>query len=192
MITVPTSTKPKPNPLRNLGFHSFQFPIPISFPWWAPWAGILALIGLSLVVAIAYVRGQGYPNRDLANPAVWSALSDMEKANASQNPESPPPASALHVLKPLSLCGTFPSSGAVAARAREQMQMHMQTSSGLALALGDSPGMPELEAHPHPHQASDGGENGLQLQRRSGMVQTMYETDETGARTFRRLVVEYN
>ncbi|KAJ5938014.1 hypothetical protein N7454_004356 [Penicillium verhagenii] len=192
MITVPTSTNPKPNPLlRNLQLHSFQLPTPISFPWWA---GILALIGLSLVVAIAYVRGQGYPNRDLANPARWSALSDMEKADASQNPESPPPASALHVLKPLSLCGTFPSSGAVAARAREQMQiqMHMQCSSGLGLGLGDSPGTPELEAHPLPHQASDGGENALQLQRRSGMVQTMYETDETGARTFRRLVVEYN
>ncbi|KAJ6109318.1 hypothetical protein N7486_001552 [Penicillium sp. IBT 16267x] len=155
------------NPLQAC---NFQFKLP--FPWW--WAYI-ALVSLILVVAITFTRSQGYPNQ--AHP-VWSALSDMEKAKASF--DSPPPASAMDVLKPLSLGGTFPSSGAVAARAREQMQMQQRQN-----ASSPASGTPKLEAQ----QTSDGGRNGLQ--KRNETVQTVYEKDADGGRTFRRLVVEY-
>ncbi|KAJ5553994.1 hypothetical protein N7513_003953 [Penicillium frequentans] len=150
------------NPLKGC---NFQLNLP--FPWW--WAGI-ALLCLTLV-AITFARPQGYPTQ--THP-VWSALSDMEKAKA--NSDSPPPASALDVLKPLSLGGNFPSSGAVAARAREQMQMQRNASHPAS-------GTPK-EAQ----QASDGGGN----LKRSETVQTIYEKDADGGRTFRRLVVEYN
>ncbi|KAJ5658558.1 uncharacterized protein N7484_002207 [Penicillium longicatenatum] len=73
----------------------------------------------------------------------------------------------MDVLKPLSLGGNFPSSGAVAARAREQMQ---NAASGTPKEV-----------------KTDGG--GMQ---RTETVQTVYEKDKDGERTFRRLVVEYN
>lgn len=99
----------------------------------------------------------------------------MEKATKS---DSPPPASAMDVLKPLSLGGNFPSSGAVAARAREQMQMQMQSN-----ASSPASGTPK-EAQ----QTSDGGGK----LKRTETVQTVYEKDGDGGRTFRRLVVEYS
>ena len=97
-------------------------------------------------------------------------------ANAAKS-DSPPPASAMDVLKPLSQGGNFPSSGTVAARAREQMQ---NASSPLS-SPSSSPGTPKSES---PQQGS--------VQKRSETVQTMYEKDDNGGRTFRRLIVEYN
>ena len=95
-------------------------------------------------------------------------------ANSGKS-DSPPLPSAVDVLKPLSQGGNFPSSGTVAARAREQVQSASPSSLS-------SPGTPK----------SDSMQLEGSVQKRSETVQTMYEKDDNGGRTFRRLIVEYN
>ncbi|KAJ6013530.1 hypothetical protein N7540_008121 [Penicillium herquei] len=149
--------------------------------------GAIFLICLGLLVAIAHFRHagfglQGYPKTSSSStetkthPAAWSwnTASTMEKGLA--NSDSPPPASAVDVLRPLSHGGHFPSSGAVAARIREQMQN--ASSSPLSSPLS-SPETPKSDTHGA-------------VQKRNETAQTMYEKDDDGARTFRRLIVEYN
>ncbi|KAJ5628029.1 hypothetical protein N7490_010257 [Penicillium lividum] len=168
VTTAPASASASASQIQNL----LLTPIP-HLPWWANILS-LSVVTIAIAVKIALSRSQAP-----VPVSMWSALSDMEKAqtqtqnqNQIQYLDSPPPISALDILKPLSQGGTFPSSGAVAARAREQMQMQMQQQNTC--------GTPEL------------GANTITVQKRNEAVEVVCEKDDDGARTFRRLVVEYN
>ncbi|KAJ5682479.1 hypothetical protein N7462_005644 [Penicillium macrosclerotiorum] len=153
----------------------FLFP---SITAWTPL--VLALLALCLCVFLAiqllirYCQLALPTNPDKIQPAsdAWAQLSAMEKGKSST---SPPPASACDVLKPLSANGTFPSSGAVAARAREQMQAAASSPSSTG----------------SPRSSDAGSEATGPVQKRSQSVQQMREVDANGVRTWRRLVVEY-
>ncbi|KAJ5752847.1 hypothetical protein N7520_009764 [Penicillium odoratum] len=170
VTTAPASASASASQIQNI----LLTPIP-HLPWWA---NILSLSVVTIAVAIKIALSRSQAPVPVS---MWSALSDMEKAqtqtqnqNQIQNLDSPPPISALDILKPLSLGGTFPSSGAVAARAREQMQMQTQMQEQ------NSCGTPEL------------GAKTITVQKRNEAVEVVCEKDDDGARTFRRLVVEYN
>ncbi|KAJ5729109.1 uncharacterized protein N7483_003617 [Penicillium malachiteum] len=190
MLTKPQSYQTLPVRLDKPKIEKqFQFPDP---NWWRTSVslpvGAILLICLGLLVAIAYIKHagfglQGYPktssgSTETKNPAAWSwnIASTMEKGLA--NSDSPPPASAVDVLRPLSHGGHFPSSGAVAARIREQMQLQNASSSPPSSPLS-SPETPKSDTHGP-------------VQKRNETAQTMFEKDDDGARTFRRLIVEYN
>ncbi|KAJ5126983.1 hypothetical protein N7448_007762 [Penicillium atrosanguineum] len=98
----------------------------------------------------------------------------MEKAMIKSH-SSP---SACEILTPLSRNGTFPSSGAVAAIARQQMQN----------AGASSPGTSKAEIPDQCEQTEASGS----VQRSNESVQQVHEVDTSGARTWRRLIVEYS
>ncbi|KAJ5633941.1 hypothetical protein N7528_001783 [Penicillium herquei] len=162
-----------------------QFPDP---NWWRASISLplcaIFLICLGLLVAIAHIKHAGFglqgytktssSSTEKTHPAAWNwnTASTMEKGLA--NSDSPPPASAVDILRPLSQGGHFPSSGAVAARIREQMQ-----SASPSTSPSSSPETPKSGTHGP-------------VQKRNENTRTMYEKDDDGARTFRRLIVEYN
>lgn len=85
------------------------------------------------------------------------------------------------MLKPLSRNGTFPSSGAVAARAREQIQNPGKVSGSAGLSGTARAGA----------VSGSNGEASGSVQKRSESVLQMHEVEGDGVRTWRRVVVEY-
>ncbi|KAJ5161618.1 hypothetical protein N7492_007010 [Penicillium capsulatum] len=144
----------------------------------SPWKlycslSVLSAIGLCLFLAIHHIL-----RHCQHQPTPWSQSSDMEKAKSTN--ESPPGATACDVLKPLSSNGTFPSSGAVAARAREQMASVANSSNSTS----------QTTQAGSPSPASSNAT--AAVQKRSETVQQLREEDADGVRTWQRLIVEYN
>ncbi|KAJ5833837.1 hypothetical protein N7474_002148 [Penicillium riverlandense] len=108
---------------------------------------------------------------------------------------TPPPPSALNVLRPLSENGSFPSSGAIAAKVREQKQIaDSKLTAGTTSTVKD-PAQKKSDASTAKTRADTGFSMSTpttSVQRRTETVAQMYDIDEKGGRTWRRLIVEYS
>ncbi|KAJ5618903.1 hypothetical protein N7510_002887 [Penicillium lagena] len=101
---------------------------------------------------------------------------------------TPPPPSALNVLRPLSEISSFPSSGAIAAKVREQKQKQTADSK----LSGDDSAQKKSDAPTSKTLGSSMPTTTTSVQRRSETVAQMYDNDEKGGRTWQRLIVEYS
>ncbi|KAJ5391762.1 hypothetical protein N7509_007252 [Penicillium cosmopolitanum] len=154
------------------------------------WPLYTTLFGISTIVTSLFLFSLAIQHlkricKSAPQSGPWYQMSNMEKATSkSASPPPPPAASACDVLKPLSHNSNYPSSGVVAARAREQME-----NSGKS-----SPVVPAATVATQPRSGSEGdaATGSGSVQRRNESVQQMREVDDSGVRTWRRLVVEYS
>ncbi|CAL5871710.1 uncharacterized protein PFLUO_LOCUS5963 [Penicillium psychrofluorescens] len=110
---------------------------------------------------------------------------------------TPPPTSALNVLRPLSENSSFPSSGAIAAKVHEQKQKQVAGSKSTegSTSTASDPRQKKSDA-PAPKTRADIGflmpTTTTSVQKRTETVAQMYDIDEKGGRTWQRLIVEYS
>jgi hypothetical protein len=108
---------------------------------------------------------------------------------------TPPPPSALDVLRPLSENGSFPNSGAIASKVREQKQKQVadSKSTGGTAGAANDPAPKKSDATTPKARAEIGSPRSMMtsVQRRTETVAQMYDIDEKGGRTWRRLIIEY-